>query len=45
MNWRRLTPQRDDFETEREYEDALDSYFDAIEADYEERRLHEIDDL
>jgi hypothetical protein len=44
MNWRNIMPQSEDYETLEEYEDAVDSFYDAIEADFEERRLHEIDE-
>ena len=37
-------PQSEDYETLEEYEDAVDSFYDAIETDFEERRLHEIDE-
>jgi hypothetical protein len=43
MNWRKYPPLRKDFDTEQEYEDAIDRYVDALEADYEYRKNREID--
>ena len=39
MNWRNTHPRKSDYETEEEYNDAVDSFYDAIESDYEEKRL------
>jgi hypothetical protein len=39
-----MMPVLGDYETLEEYEDAVDSFYDALEADFEERRLHEIDE-
>ena len=38
MNWRNNPPKRSSFETEEEYDEAMDSFMDAIEIDYEDRR-------
>lgn len=37
MNWRSRPPLPSDYETEEDYNDAIESFYDAIEADYEER--------
>ena len=39
MNWRNKYPEHDEFETEEEYEAAVDAFWDAIEADFEEGRM------
>lgn len=44
MNWRRCVPKRWDYETKEEYEEALGNYYDALEEDYEERRLNRDED-
>ena len=41
MNWRNNPPKRNRYETEEEYQDAVDAYVDALEADYEERKNRE----
>jgi hypothetical protein len=38
MNWRNRPPQKTDYETEEEYNEALECYYYALEAMYEERR-------
>ena len=38
MNWRNNPPKRSNYETEEEYNEAVDNFWDAIESDYEERR-------
>lgn len=38
MNWRNNPPKWSDFETEEEYNEAVDNFWDAIEMDYEDRR-------
>lgn len=43
MNWRNKPPQISDFDTDEEYRAAVDSFFDAIEADYEEKKNKELD--
>ena len=39
MNWRNNYPIQIDYETEEEYEAAVDAFWDAIEADFEEGRM------
>lgn len=41
MSWRSTPPRRSNYETEEDYADAVDSFYDAIEADYEERRMED----
>lgn len=43
MNWRNNPPLRYRYETQEEYEDALNNYVDALEADYEDRKNRESD--
>jgi hypothetical protein len=38
MNWRHRPPQVGDYETEEEYEEALDLFYDALEVDYEDKK-------
>ena len=38
MNWKSVQPDRDDFETLEEYEEAMERYYEAIEDAYEELR-------
>lgn len=38
MNWRKHPPKRKDYQTDEEYDEAVDFYYDAMEADYEEKR-------
>lgn len=38
MSWRNTPPKRSDYDSNEEYDEALDFFYDAIEADYEERR-------
>lgn len=37
MSWRSRPPLRSDYETQEEYEEANDLYYEALEADFEER--------
>ena len=39
MSWRNMPPKRRDYDTEEEYGDALDAFFDALEAEAEERMM------
>lgn len=39
MNWRDNYPIQSDYETEEEYNEAVDAFWDAIEGDFEERRM------
>ena len=39
MNLRNNYPIQIDYETEEEYEAAVDAFWDAIEADFEEGRM------
>lgn len=39
MNWRNRPPLRGDYETEEEYIEMSDAFYDAMETDGEERRL------
>lgn len=39
MNWRNKPPMKSDYETSEEYDEAVDAYYDALEADYEEKKL------
>lgn len=43
MNWRGRLPRSRDFDTTEEYEEALNAYYDALEADYEERMCNRED--
>lgn len=41
MSWRYKLPTKDEYETEQEYEDALESYYSAMDNycdEYKERR-------
>lgn len=37
MSWRSTPPQRSDYDSQEEYEEAFDAYYEAMEADFEER--------
>lgn len=37
MNWRNRPPRPADYETAEEYEEAVDAFYDALEAECEER--------
>lgn len=37
MSWRNRPPQRSDYDTQEEYEEAYERYYEAMEADFEER--------
>lgn len=37
MSWRNRPPQREDFDTQEEYDEANDAYYEALESDFEER--------
>jgi hypothetical protein len=41
MSWRNTPPKRSNYETEEEYDEAIDSYYDALEAEYESRRMED----
>ena len=43
MDWKRCPPKPWNYETKEEYEDALDRFNDALEEDYEARRLNRED--
>lgn len=38
MNWRQNPPKRKDYQTDEEYDEAVEFYYDAMESDYEEKR-------
>lgn len=40
MNWRNRPPQKCDYDTQEEYEDAVDYYYDALESDSDEERIN-----
>lgn len=45
MSWRSRGPKRSDYDTQEEYEEAMDSFYDAIaddaDAAYESRKLRD----
>ena len=41
MNWRSTPPRRRDYETDEEYDEAVDLFYEALEADWEERYAKE----
>ena len=43
MNWRSNPPVRYRYETQEEYEEAVNAYENALEADYEDRKNRERD--
>ena len=44
MSWRNRPPKREDYETEEEFNNELDSFYDAMESDAEERRCRRMED-
>lgn len=44
MSWRTRPPRPRDFETEEGYDEAVDAFYDALEAEYEEIRCNREED-
>ena len=44
MSWRNRPPRRSDYETVEEYEEAVDDFYAALEAEYEEIRCNREED-
>jgi hypothetical protein len=44
MSWRNRPPRPSDFETVEEYDEAVEAFYDALEAEYEERRYKSKED-
>jgi hypothetical protein len=38
MSWRNTPPKRSNYESDEEYDEAVDFYHDALEAYYEDKR-------
>lgn len=43
MGWRNRPPRPSEYETAEEYDEALEAFYDALEAEYEERMCRKED--